>query len=214
MYRLALPALTLLLVACGDGSVTRSVAPDGAEFGKAPANRPATFLMPSPSSALSIRGDGLFPSGSSSAYSNDVCGVTGTIFAPNPSQDAVMQTDNSQADRTCAPYGKSARPRNVTVDFGDGAESLPGTFNVHDLGSVTGTSLRFFGLAQRGGSRCDKLQFGGPFGGDSVWVTKTGANSWHVYSQPAPHNTAACSLASGGATTYANMNVDFVITTP
>ena len=215
MHRFALVTLAFLLVACGEGPVSRSIAPGAADFGKGPTNRTATFLMPAPSSALSVRGDGLFPVGGGSSYKDAVCGVSATIFAPNPTQDAVMQTDNNQAgDKNCAPYGRSARPRNVTVDFGNGAETLPGTFNVHDLGTVTGTSLRFFGLAHRGGSRCDKLQFGGPFGGDSVWVTKTGANSWHVYSQAAPHNTAACSSTSGGATIYPNMNVDFVITTP
>ena len=217
MRRPLFSAIILVAAACGESPAVRSAAPEGADLGKLPTNRAATFLMPAPSSSLSVRGDGLFPVGTGSSYKDGVCGVTATIFAPNPTQDAVMQTDNPQAaDKTCAPYGKSARPRNVTVDFGDGTESLPGTLNVHDLGTVTGTSLRFFGLALRGGSRCDKLQFGGPFGGDSVWVTQTSATSWHVYSQAAPHNTAACSSTSGGSavTVYANMNVDFVVTTP
>ena len=213
MSRLALVTCAITLVACDDGSPVRSVEPVAASFAKATANRNATFVMPGPGSLLAVRGDGLFPDGANSDYTSGVCGVTATIFAPNPTQDAVLVTNNpTAADKTCAPYGKSARPRNVTIDYGDGSESLPGTLNVHDLGTVTGTSLRFFGLSLNG-SRCDKLQFGGPFGGDSLWVTKTGASAWHIYSQSSPHNTAACAT-SAGTVIYANMNVDFVVTAP
>jgi hypothetical protein len=216
MLRFTAAALVVFLAACSESPSIRLVAQGDASFAKATSNRTATFVMPAPSSALSIRGDGLFPDGSSSDYTSGVCGVTATIFAPNPRQDAVLQTDNPTAnDKTCAPYGKSSWPRALTVDYGDGTETLPGTFNVHDLGTVVGTSLRFFGLALSGkNTRCVRLQFGGPFGGDSLWVTQTSSTSWHVYSQTAPHNTAACELSSGAVTIYANLNVDFTITTP
>src|SRR5262249_8122266 len=141
MFRIA-AAFTILLVACGDPPMSRITTPGGATFGKAPSNRTATFVMPVPSSALSIRGDGLFPDGSGSDYTAGVCAVTATIFAPNPTQDAVLETLGHQS---CAPYPKSSSPRGVTVDYGNGTETFSGTFNVHDLGTVTGTSLRFFG---------------------------------------------------------------------
>jgi hypothetical protein len=210
----------VLLSGCGEQSLVqpgRSLRPHAASDAKSvSSNAAATFWLPLPSSTLSVKGDGLFPDGSFSKYANGVCGVTATIFAPNPTQDAVMQTDNPQAgDRKCVAYGSSVVPRKLTVDYGNGIESNPVTMNVHDMGSVgVGvTDLRFLGIGFRGTSRCNKLQFGGPEGGDKVWVTRTSATSWHVYSQASPLTSAVCVNATGN-TLYSNMNVDFVVTTP
>ena len=172
--------------------------------------------MPLPTSTLTIKGDGLFPTGTASDYKNGVCGVTATIFAPNPTGDAVLQTDNNQAgDRKCVAYGAGAVPRKVTVNYGNGVESNPVTLNVHDMGSLAigATDLRFLGIGFRGTSRCNKLQFGGPEGGDAVFVTRTNATNWRVYSQSSPQTTAVC-VMNAGNTVYQNMSVDFVVTTP
>jgi hypothetical protein len=159
-------------------------------------------------------GDGLFPDGATSKYADGVCGVTGTIFQPNPTRDAVMQTDNpSASDRKCVAYSRTTWPRNITVDYGNGVETNPVTVNVHDMGTVVGTELRFLGIGFRGTSRCSKLQFGGPEGGDKVLVTRTSTTSWHVYSQTSPNNTASC-ITSNGNVLYSDINVDLVVTTP
>ena len=219
MRVLALLVLACSVGACNDSPVSRSLAPGSAAFGKAPSTPGATFQLPLPNSTLQFKGDGRFPdaANSYSAYTDGVCGVKATVHSPNPTQDAVMQTDNPTAsDKKCVAYGPSVWPRTVTIDYGDGSESNPGTINVHDLGSVVGTQLRWLGMSLSSG-RCDRLQFGGPYGGDSVWVTVTGTGSWHVYSQAAPRNTAVCVTSSGNTTatqTYAGMNVDFVVTVP
>jgi hypothetical protein len=212
--RLCAAAITVL-AACGNEAGPLSIAPSGARLARAPSNAAATFHLPQQSAPVALRGDGLFPDGDYSDYADKVCGVTATVFAPNPTQDAVMQTDNSSAsDRKCRAYGPSYWPRPILVDYGDAVEQAPATVNVHDMGAVTGTSLRFMGIGLRGNSRCAKLQFGGPDGGDSVWVTRVSSSTWHVYSQATPLNTASCVLATGETVTLGNMNVDFLITTP
>lgn len=216
MSRIALVAVVALVCGCGDRPSVRSLDPTEALLARSgTTNAAATFSLPLSTSALAIRGDGLFPVGSASVYSNGVCGVTATVFAPNPTQDGVMQTDNPQAgDRKCAAYSRTVVPRSVIVDYGAQRDSSPGTLNVHDLGSVSGTSLRFLGVGLSGATTiCAKVQFGGPAGGDMVWVTRTSATSWHVYSQTAPANTAACVTAVGN-TVLENMNVDFTVSAP
>ncbi len=205
------------LAACTESASFVQPAPSEPLFAKGgggPSNASASFWLPMPSSTLRVRGDGMFPSSGLSVYKDGKCGITATIFAPNPGTDAVMQTDNHQAgDRKCAGVGSSAVPRKVTVDYGDGVESNPVTVNVHDLGTVAGTQLRFLGIGFRGTSRCEKLQFGGPEGGDMVWVTKLSATSWHVYSQDGAATTASCVRTSGNVL-YSGMSVDFTVTTP
>ena len=215
MTRLVFVAGAAMVCACADHSSVRPIDPTEALFTRAGAtNAAATFSLPLPTSAASIRGDGLFPVGLSSAYSNGVCGVTATVFAPNPTQDAVVQTDNPQAgDQKCAAYSRTVVPRSVIVDYGVKRDSGPVTLNVHDLGSVSGTGLRFLGLALGGATICEKVQFGGPAGGDMVWVTRTSATTWHVYSQAAPANTATC-VTTAGNTVLPNTNVDFTVSTP
>ena len=215
--RLTVPIVFAVATAlgCRDEPVVAPSIPDVALLGKAgPTNSAATFRLPLPGATLSVTGDGLFPDGTTSKYADGVCGVIGTIFQPNPTRDAVMQTDNPSAgDRKCVAYSRTTAPRNITVDYGNGIESNPVTLNVHDMGSVVGTELRFLGIGFGGTSRCSKLQFGGPAGGDQVWVTKTSGTSWHVYSQASPANTASC-ITSSGNVLYSNMNVDLVVTTP
>jgi len=203
------------LTACAETPSQPTTAdPLFATGGSGSANLSASFRLPLPASPLRLRGDALFPDAGLSVYKDGKCGVTATIFAPNPQTDAVMQTDNPRAgDRKCAGVGSSAVPRKITIDYGDGVESNPATVNVHDLGSVVGTELRFLGIGLRGTSRCSKLQFGGPEGGDTVWVTKVSATSWHVYSQTGAATTASC-VTTAGNVTYSGMTVDFTITTP
>jgi hypothetical protein len=204
-----------LLSACAETPTQPTSAdPVFGKGGGGPANASASFRLPLPTASLSVRGDALFPDAGASVYKHGKCGVTATIFAPNPHTDAVLQTDNRQAgDRKCAGVGASAVPREITIDYGDGVESNPVTLNVHDLGTVVGTELRFLGIGPRGTSRCSKLQFGGPEGGDMVWVTKVSATSWHVFSQAGAATTASCVTATGNVT-YSGMLVDFTITTP
>ncbi len=203
------------LTACGETPSQPTTAdPLLAQGGGGPANLSASFRLPLPSSPLRLRGDALFPDAGLSVYKDGKCGVTGTIFAPNPQTDAVVQTDNPRAgDRKCAGVGSSAVPRKITVDYGDGVESNPAHMNVHDLGSVVGTDLRFLGIGLRGTSRCSKLQFGGPEGGDMVWVTKVSSTSWHVFSQAGAATTASC-VTTVGNVTYSGMTVDFTVTAP
>jgi hypothetical protein len=215
MTRRVFVAGAALACACGDHFSVRPTAPTEALSSRTgTANAAATFSFPLATSAASIRGDGLFASGLISAYSNGVCGVTATVFAPNPTQDAVLQTDNPQAgDRKCVAYSRTVVPRSVIVDYGVQRDSSPVTLNVHDLGSVSGTSLRFLGLALSGPTICEKVQFGGPAGGDMVWVTRTSATTWHIYSQAAPANTATCVTAVGN-TVIPSMSVDLTVSTP
>jgi hypothetical protein len=215
MTRLAFVAVAALLCACGDHPSVRPIDPTDALLARSgTTNAAATFALPLPTSATSIRGDGLFVVGVSSAYSNGVCGVTATVFAPNPTQDGVLQTDNPQAgDRKCAAYSRTVVPRPVVVDYGAQQDRSSVTLNVHDLGSVSGSSLRFLGLALSGATICEKVQFGGPAGGDMVWVTRTSPTTLHVYSQAAPANTAMCVTAAGN-TVLQGMNVDFTVSTP
>jgi hypothetical protein len=208
-------ATVTVLAACGNETAPLSIAPSEARLARAPSNAAATFHLPQPGAPVALQGDGLFADGDYSDYADKVCGVTATVFAPNPTQDAVMQTDNpSASDRKCRAYGPSYWPRPILVDYGDAVERVSATVNVHDLGAVTGNSLRFMGIGLRGNSRCVKLQFGGPDGGDSVWVTRVSSTVWHVYSQAAPLSTASCVLATGETVTFGNMNVDFLISTP
>ena len=215
MTRLVVVAIAALLCGCSDSPSLRATDPTGVLLSRTgTSNAAATFILPSPGSPLSIRGDGLFAVSSGSAYTNGVCGVTATVFAPNPTRDAVLQTDNPQAgDRKCGSYSRTTVPRYVVVDYGTQADSSPVTLNVHDLGSVSGTGLRFLGLALSGSPICEKVQFGGPAGGDMVWVTQINATRWHVYSQAAPANTVAC-LTAIGTTLLQDMKVDFTVSTP
>jgi hypothetical protein len=216
LYALAASAA---LVACTEQSATRLVEPSGGISAShssgssktTTSNMVATFQLPLPGSGFSVVSDGQFESGGVSLYTNGVCGVKATVFAPNPSQDAVMQTDNpTMKDRKCAAW-----PRKVTVDYGDGTETFAGTFNVHDAGSVAvgSTAPRFFGMAPTGSARCTRIQFGGPNGGEMVQVTRTSAGVWRVQSEAGATDNAACLTASGAVVTY-TMSVDLTVTTP
>ena len=211
----------LTLGACNEQSVLRPLTPDGALLAKpapGPSNASAAFLLPT--SGSGVRGDGLFLDGADSKYTDKVCGVTATIFAPNPGQDAVMQTDNpSASDRKCSAYGKnnSVWPRDIVIDFGDGSSDVASvTMNVHDLGTVmSGSALLFFGIGVRPSSHgCAKVQFGSAAGGDPVLVTRVDANTWHVASQDASHTAAVCVDGSGTVLATYSIPVDFTVTTP
>ena len=198
MRRGILTSLSLaVLCGCTDRSSLepgRSLRPSDASNAKpAPTpNRKVTFALPLPGAALALVGDGLFQS----LYTDGKCGISAQIFEPNPTQDAVLVTYSQNApDQACAPYGSSATPRKVTINYGDGSasESLPVTVNVHDMGSVAvgETRLMFLGINYATAGRCSRMQFGGPDGGDRVWVARETATSWHVYSQTEA-NTSAC----------------------
>src|SRR4051812_27996615 len=94
-----------LLLACSEPSPSGPALPTHVSAARSPALSAATFRLPRPGSIVSMRGDGLFPDGSDTKYTDRVCGVMARVFAPNPTQDAVVQTANPSAeDRKCVAY--------------------------------------------------------------------------------------------------------------
>ncbi len=96
------------------------------------------------------------------------------------------------ADRTCASY-----PRKHTVLYPDGFSETGGTIAVDEIQSATfsipigSSALRGFHVSA-GSVRCEGVHWGSKAGGDSVVVTRTAANTWHITTQPYPNDRAVC----------------------
>lgn len=206
------------LFATGCGPDSAATAPDMAvRLGKTPtvSNQRAyfTLLAPTDIQTQNLVGDGLF----NSVYTDGKCGVTATVFAPNPTQDGNLQTGNpSASDKQCSPYGSAAVPRKVTVRYPDSGltETSATTINVRDLGTVTSSTaaLRPMSIGLNTGTRCARINFGNLKGGTTVLVTRSSSTTWHVQS---PTGTTATCLKSNGVVESigGTWSLDFTVTT-
>lgn len=224
MPRLAAGASMLIIVAaiaCFSSSDDPSVAvaPGLPLLAKSTVTDPtATYRFPI-TDTLNVQSDGAFSDGTFSVYDNGVCGVEATIFATaaaSNSGDATLGTYAPRTkDRSCAQF-----PRHFVVTFPDGlTESTTSFSNLQRIENTTysipvGTTVkRAFHMGLATSLRCDGLVWAGtefttPIPGDSVFVTRTAADSWHIQSQPYPNNRAWC---KPNGPTY-NMAVEFTIT--
>ena len=219
--------LMTAVIACSSDERSSSIAaPHSAALAKGPppvTDPTATFLFPLADAALGLRSDGLFVSGTSSAYAHDVCGVNAKIFATTEasnSGDAIMHTNNPKfSDRKCAFY-----PRTMTLAYSDGfTETIPVFMNVRQIANTTysipidSTVKRAFAINPTQNTRCDVLIWtqerlnepGVLLPADSVNVTRVSADTWHVQSQPFPDNRAWCTTLEQSF----HMSVDFTIVT-
>jgi len=211
-------ALIAIAVACsppdGDAPVAAPTAPS---LAKSTVTDPtAMYRFPFNDPTLGIQGDGEFSDGTYSVYDNDVCGVTTRIYATTEasnSGDMMFQTFAPRTkDRTCAVY-----PRRIRVTFPDGFSEL--TYSTTNLQRVENTTFqipvdstvkRQLNMGTGESVRCTGIRWGANTGsavvGDSVWVTRTALDTWHVQTQPAPNNHGVC--LSSNPTAY-NLSVDF-----
>ena len=179
-----------------------------------------TWKVPLNASGLAFRSDGRYSDGTYSVYADGVCNVTGTMnyVYQNPDYAGDMLVNTGIGGGKCS--------RKFTFVFPDGYTETIGTYaNLRGIESATPPFSMLIGqtvarqLHLEGqvlasvSSRCGGLVFGyGALGNvgngsDSVLVTRVDASTWHVFSQPPPHNLAFC-RASGQL--YA-MPVDFVV---
>lgn len=190
----------VLLAACTEPSSPpqTSASDEQLRFAQAVADPTATVKLPIVDAGLSLKSDGQFSDGTYSAYANGVCGITATIFLSG-SGDMVMDGgDPRYADKKCSSY-----PRKMTVLYPDGlSETIPGAeVDLQALESssfaipVGSTALRHFHV-RTSTTRCDGVHWGF-IGGDSVQVTRTAGNTWHVQTQPYPNDQAMCKNSSG-----------------
>lgn len=166
----------------------------------------ATFVLPSAGAALLSDGNG--------DYVNGSCGVEAKIFATEAasnSGDATLNTKKGKCIRT------------VRIVFGDGDEEQVRVFinvnNIHNTTTViplNGTVTRGMNINPWSGSRCETLllrntlQDGTPLPeGNPVKVTRTAADTWHVYNEIGA-NSAACQQIDGTYTSV-TLPVDFEI---
>ena len=193
--------LSALLVGCVEPSSPSLInLGDGEKsFGKVVADPNATVKLPLNDVGLSLKSDGKYSDGTYALYANGVCGITATIFLGG-SGDMVMDGGNPRySDRKCVSY-----PRRMTVIYPDGIqETIAGVLvSVNELESSTflipvgSSALRRFHV-RTSSSRCDGVHWGGPVGGDSVLVTRTAADTWHVTTQAPPNDRAACKRTAG-----------------
>ena len=205
-------------VACTDADGVRTpLAPAAPLLAKSTVSDPtATFRFPLADASLNVKSDGLMSDGTYSAYANGYCGVEAKIFATTEfsnSGDATLNMGNARKSTGCV------APRHITVVFPDGLTETMASFdNLRQVENTTyaipvgATVLRAFHLGMTS-TRCDGLAWsnlagGVPVPGDSVLVTRTATDTWHVQSQPYPNNRAWC---KPNGPTY-NMAVDFTIT--
>lgn len=174
----------------------------------------ATFLYPLNDATLSIQSDGLFTDGTYSVYTNGVCGVTSRIYATATASNSGDLTYGTfvprTKDNTCASY-----PRRIRIRYPDGFSEL--TYTSTNLQHVENTTFqipvgstikRQLNVGTGQSVRCSGIRWGANTGtviGDSVLVTRTALDTWHVQTQPAPNNRGVC-MPSGP--TY-NLTVDF-----
>jgi hypothetical protein len=204
----------VLLTACNDLSSPGRLTPNDAtpRFAQSVADPTATIKLPLADASLSLKSDGKFSDGTYSLYADGVCGITGTIFLSGSGDEVVDGSNPSAKDRKCVYY-----PRKVNVLYPDGiAEVISGPLmSVRELESQTylipigSTATRQFHV-RTNTARCDGVHWGAPIGGDSVLVTRTAANTWHVYTQPYPNDQAACKQSTGN-TLLGHMPIDLWI---
>ena len=191
----------VVLTACNDPASPARLMPDDAtpRFAQGVADPTATIKLPLADGLLSLKSDGKFGDGTYSVYSDGICGITGMIFVTGSGDGLVDGSNPNAKDRKCIYY-----PRKVTVLYPDGiAEIISGPLMiVHELESqrylipLGSTARRHFNV-RTNTTRCDGVHWGGAVGGDSVLVTRTAADTWHVYTQPAPNDRAACKRSTG-----------------
>ena len=175
----------------------------------------ATYLFPLDDPTLGVQSDGQFSNGTYSVYANTVCGVTTRIYATTEasnSGDMMYQTFAPKTkDRTCAVW-----PRRLRITYPDGFSEL--TYSTTNLRRVENTTFqipvgatvkRELNIGTGESVRCGGIRWGANTGstiiGDSVLVTRTALDTWHVQTQPAPNNRGFCN-PSGPA--Y-SLSVDF-----
>jgi hypothetical protein len=217
------PAILIIVaaMACiGTDDDAFVVAPGSPMLAKSTDTDPtATYRFPLADASLNIKSDGAFSDGTYSVFANGVCGVEAKIFATadlSNSGDATLGTNGPRSkDRSCPAY-----PRRFTVVFPDGITETTASFsNLREIENTTytipvgSTVKRAFHMGVATSARCEGLVWsairtGTPIPGDSVLVTRTAVDSWHVQSQPAPNNRAYC-WPNGPS--Y-NMAVEFTIT--
>lgn len=211
------PALTLLaltaLAACSE-SPTSSLRDVEARAGKTPAqvDPTATWKFPLSDAGFAVQSDHLYSDGVNSVYANGVCNLGTTIFVTG-SGDATL---NTGTNNKCARRFRFVYPDGVS-------ETLPifanlrwisnGTYTI-PIGTTVARQLHMGSESiSNVASRCGGMVWGYGVandvaaGTDSVLVTRVDASTWHVVSQPAPHNLALCK--NTGAL-YA-MPVDFTV---
>jgi hypothetical protein len=187
--------LALAFAGCTEPSSPGSTSP-GLRLGKnppPPPNPAASVGIPLADAGLSLKSDGAFSDGSNSVYANGVCGVTGEVFVGG-SGDMVVDAGNPRySDASCASY-----PRRATVVYPDGPPDVSvGVFirvaalQTSSFRIPVGSSARRQFNVQTSSSRCQGVYWGG-LGGDSVVVTRTSSNTWHVTTQPFPNDNGSC----------------------
>ncbi len=161
-----------------------------------------TWTYPLNDAGLGVRSDHLYSDGVHSVYSNGVCNLSTTIFATDAksnSGDATLEHRSQRPvrpsfhvrvsrrlQRDAAQFQQSAHAREHHVldpDRHDGRAAAP-----HGVGCRSRTSPR--DAAVWSGAAGVLAQTAA--GSDSVLVTRLDASTWHVVSQPPPHNLAWC----------------------
>jgi hypothetical protein len=210
--------LSAAAIACADADdAGMPAAPETPLLARSTVTDPsAIFRFPLADAALNVKSDGLMSDGTYSVYANGLCGVEAKIFATTEfsnSGDATLSMGNARKSTGCV------APRHFTIVFPDGLTETTTSFsNLRELENTTyaiplgAPVLRAFHLGMSS-TRCEGLAWSTLAGGvtvpgDSVIVTRTAADSWHIQSQPYPNNRAWC---KPNGPTY-NMAVDFTIT--
>jgi hypothetical protein len=161
-----------------------------------------TWIYPLDDAGLGVRSDHLYSDGSNSVYADGVCNVSTRIFATTAASNS--------GDATLNTTGANGRClRHFTFAYPDGySETLPSFNNLRLLENTT-YSIPIGTTAERQlhmgsdqisnvASRCGGLVWGvgalgqTAVGSDSVLVTRLDPSTWHVVSQPPPHNLAWC----------------------
>ncbi|MEP6507142.1 MAG: hypothetical protein ABJC63_02875 [Gemmatimonadales bacterium] len=186
--RTATPAKWDVMVAAGTKGGIGTEA-----FAVTPRNATSLWKLPLNSAGLGLRSDGLFTAGTNSVYEDGICSVKGTIFTTG-SGDATLQTNNPNSKT------KGCQSRTMTVVYppGDPAYPTGGTetmlvfLNVRSISnSATTISVgyanrveRAFTLNPTQNQRCDAWRWTNvTFPGDMVWVERTDASTYHVYTK-------------------------------
>ncbi len=152
----------------------------------------ATVKIPLDDGLLNLKSDRAFSDGTNSIYADGVCGVTARIYLGGSGDMVLLTGTPRSADRNCASY-----PRKHTVLYPDGFSETGGTIAVDEIQSATfsipigSSALRGFHVSA-GSVRCEGVHWGSKAGGDSVVVTRTAANTWHITTQPYPNDRAVC----------------------
>jgi hypothetical protein len=174
----------------------------------------ATFLFPLDATGVNVTGDGAFTDGVNTVYTDGVCGVWAPFFVSG-SGDATYSTNSPKSkDLRCASW-----PRRIRLTFPDGFSEMTYTgTNLRQIEKATfiipigATVKRALHMGTGESTRCTGIvwssdEYGTPLGGDSVLVTRTAEDTWHVQSQPFPNNRVHCKPSG----TVYNMAIDFTV---